>query len=116
MGNGSIFGELSLLFKSKRTATVKTQEKTLVIVISREAFDKYMKAPILSKLTGIIEYFKSISFLDSLENNKLLILASKTKTVVVQSSTLVVRQGSKSKYLYFIRKGRAKVLKNIEVV
>jgi CRP-like cAMP-binding protein len=43
MGNRTIFGELSLLFRGKRTATVKTQEASYVIVIPADTFNKYMR-------------------------------------------------------------------------
>lgn len=54
--------------------------------------------------------------MDSLDNNTLLILASKTNIQILQTNTLVVRQDNKSKYLYFIKKGRVKILRNIEVI
>ena len=43
MGNRTIFGELSLLFKGKRTATVKTLEACHVVIIPAETFNKYMR-------------------------------------------------------------------------
>ena len=50
MGNRSVFGELSLLFNGKRTATVKTMEASYVIVIPKTTFIKYMKEPMLKQL------------------------------------------------------------------
>lgn len=35
MGNRTVFGELSLLFNGKRTATVKTMEASYVLVIPK---------------------------------------------------------------------------------
>jgi len=54
MGNRSIIGELSLLFNGKRTATVKTMEASYVIVIPKSTFVKYMKDPLLKKLSVTI--------------------------------------------------------------
>mmetsp|Transcript_41499 Transcript_41499/g.30505 ORF Transcript_41499/g.30505 Transcript_41499/m.30505 type:complete len:165 (-) Transcript_41499:178-672(-) len=113
MGNRTIFGELGLLFEGKRTATVKTQESNHVIVIPKHSFNKYMRAPILKKFNIVISFFKSLNFMDNIDNSTLLIIASKTNSQVLQSNTLIARQGSKSKYLYFIKKGRVKVMKNI---
>lgn len=54
--------------------------------------------------------------MDNVDNNTLLILASKTNITVLQSNTLVIRQDNKSKYLYFIKKGRVKILRNLEII
>jgi CRP-like cAMP-binding protein len=116
MGNRTIFGELSLLFKGKRTATVKSQEACYVIVIPADSFNKYMRAPMLKKLNIIISFYRALNFMDGLDKNTLLILASKTNITILQSSTLVVRQDNKSKYLYFIKKGRVKILRSIEII
>ena len=50
MGNKACFGELSLLFNGKRTATVKSMEASYVIIIPKAVFIKYMKQPMLKKL------------------------------------------------------------------
>ena len=116
MGNRTLFGELSLLFKGKRTATVKSQEACYVLVIPAASFNNIMRTPILRKLNIIISYYKSLNFMDTLDNNSLMILASKTNVTQLQTNTLVVRQDNKSKYLYFVKKGRVTVLRNVEVV
>eukprot|EP00347_Sterkiella_histriomuscorum_P000850 403374282 len=116
MGSRTIFGELSLLFKGKRTATVKSLEACYVIIIPRDSFNKFMRQPMLKKLNIIISFYRSLNFMDGLDNNTLLIIASKTSTTTLQSNTLVVRQDNKSKYLYFIKKGRVKILRNIEII
>ena len=70
----------------------------------------------LKKLNVIIAFYRSLNFMDGLDNNTLLIIASKTHITNLQTNTLVVRQDNKSKHLYFIKKGRVKVLRNIEIV
>jgi len=77
MGNKSLFGELSLLFNGKRTATVSSLEACYVLLIRKEPFLKYMKASILKKLNRTISFFKSLAFMETVESNVLLILASK---------------------------------------
>ena len=58
IGAKQLFGELSLLFDGGRSGTIKTAEHTLVIVIPREAFLKYMKSVMLSKMSSTINYFR----------------------------------------------------------
>ena len=54
IGNKSLFGELSLLFKGKRTATITTLEAINVLVIPFAPFRKYMRNPMLRKLNVTI--------------------------------------------------------------
>lgn len=73
-----MFGELSLLFKGKRTATVKSQEATHVIIIPSHTFDAYMRTPMLKRLSVIMQFYRSLNFMDHIDSNTLMILASKT--------------------------------------
>lgn len=49
-----------------------------MIIIPREAFNNYMRQPMLKKLNIIISFYKALNFMDNIENNTLLIIASKT--------------------------------------
>lgn len=64
--NRDLFGELSLLFNRPRTATVQTLESCYAIIIPKEAFNLYMKDPLLKKLSGTIIFLKSLSIFDDL--------------------------------------------------
>ena len=83
ISNRSMFGELSLLFGGKRTATVRTLESCHVIKISKDTFNKYVRGPLLKKLNMIQQFYRSLSFFDSLDPTILLILASKTFVVTL---------------------------------
>lgn len=43
LNKGDAFGEISLLYNSKRTATVIANEKSDLIVLEKEAFSEYIK-------------------------------------------------------------------------
>ena len=74
LGNRDCFGELSLTFDSKRTATVETMESCYVIVIPKEAFEQCVKKPykkklhdnIALKIISIYPYFKNTLNLNKL--------------------------------------------------
>lgn len=83
MTKPSLFGELSMLFEGKRSATIKTLEATLVIFIPKIAFDKYMKNTILKKIGVTVEFYKSLPFTKNLDFNTLLVLSSKTHLQVL---------------------------------
>ena len=75
----SLFGELSLLFKGKRTATVSSLDFCSVLVIPNAAFRRYMKTLLLRKLSVTINFYRSLNFMDNLPTSVILILASKTE-------------------------------------
>lgn len=83
VSNRAIFGELSLLFESKRTATVRTSETSYVLVIPESTFNRFMREPMLKKFNIILQFYRSLSFFDSIDTSTLLILASKTFITVV---------------------------------
>ena len=70
----------------------------------------------LRKLNTTIQFLKSLNFFDELDPNVLLILASKTNLSVLQPNSLIIRQDKKSKYIYFISKGRVRILRNLPML
>ena len=54
--------------------------------------------------------------MDSLPSNIILILASKTQLSHLQPHTLIQLQGNKSTNLWFVKYGRVKIIRNIEVI
>ena len=60
MGKRTLFGELSLLFVQKRTATIVSTEPTVLLVIPSVTFRRCMKGAILQKINVLIDFFKQI--------------------------------------------------------
>lgn len=110
------FGELSLLFRSKRTASVRTIETCHVLVIPFESFNRFVREPMLKKLTSILQFYRALSFFASMDTSTLLILASRTFITKVKSNTLIARQGYKYGHVSFIKSGRVTVLRDLELV
>ena len=110
----SLFGELSLLFKGKRTATISTNDFCSMLVIPNAAFRRYMKSLLLRKLSVTINFYRSLSFMDNLPTNVILILASKTELQRFSKDTLICMQGNKSSNVYFIKYGRVRILRTID--
>ena len=54
--------------------------------------------------------------MSALPSNVILILASKTKLSHLQPHTLLQHQGNKSANLWFIKYGRVKMIRNIDIV
>ena len=112
----SLFGELSLLFKGKRTASVITQDFCSMLVIPNAAFRRYMKTLLLRKLSVTVNFYRSLSFMDALPTSVILILASKTELQKFSKDTLICMQGNKSSSVYFVKYGRVKILRNVDFV
>ena len=75
-----------------------------------------MKEPMLNKLNSTIQFFKSLNYFEELDPNVLLILATKTNLSVLQPNSLITRQDKKSKYIYFIKAGRVRILRNLPML
>lgn len=112
----SLFGELSLLFKGKRTASVIASDFCNMLVIPNAAFRKYMKTLFLRKLSVTVQFYRSLSFMDNLPTSVILILASKTEVQKFSKDTLLCMQGNKSTSVYFVKYGRVKILRNVTFV
>ena len=85
----SLFGELSMLFKGKRTASIITTDFCSLLVIPNAGFRKYMKTLLLRKLSVTVSFYRSLSFMENLPTNVILILASKTELQKFSKDTLI---------------------------
>ncbi len=90
-GEGSYFGEISLLDLEPRTASVKTLEETCCLVISRDALTAtILQNPevALSLIQGITKRFRS-----TIDNVKRLAFSSVYKRVVTLLMEMAVKDG-----------------------
>jgi len=115
MGRRTLFGELSLLFDTTRTATVIATEPTVVLVIPKEAFMHCMKKPLLLKINSLIEFYRLLPFAKGLPDRTLMMLACRSSISTLLQDTMVAVQGLRSKKVHFVRDGRLKVVREIQV-
>lgn len=62
-----------------------------------------------------MNFLRSLSFFDNMRIRYLNILASKALIIQLQTNTLISRQDKKSKYLYFVSRGRVKIIRELRM-
>ncbi len=73
-----------------------------------------MKEHYVQKLNRVIIFFKSMNFLKYTTVKNLLLFASRCQESRIPSKTVLTRQHEDSKYLFFVKSGRVKILKDLE--
>lgn len=115
MSKRTLFGELSLIFEQTRTATVIATQPTMLLVIPGEVFKTCMKSALLSKINTLIEFYKQLKYLKTIPDSTLMLLASRSYMQTLQPTTVVAIQDQPCKKAYFVKNGRVKVVREMEV-
>lgn len=114
---GDIFGEISLMFESPRTATVKASSDAKVWVLERTLFRTLTRKAAMETTLQNEVFINSVPILSSLTVEERVKLAEALEEQVFQPGENVVEQGEldASKF-YIVKKGEAAVTQNIESV
>ncbi|CAD8181144.1 unnamed protein product [Paramecium octaurelia] len=120
LGKGDAFGEISLLYNSKRTATVIANERSDLIVLEKDAFQEYMKTIDNTNEMKTVALNRLLQFLESLPvfqmfNKDLLVqLCTKCQIQMYPSQQILLKQGVEPTHMYIIKSGRVKAIKKIK--
>ena len=106
---GEGFGEIAIMNREPRTATLVCREETHLMVLSREGFEMLMGNYHNFIIKEKLQFFNSFSFFKSTSQSKIqhMILSLKPKTYSTQQ--YIYRPGEKIDALYFIKKGEVEV-------
>ncbi len=102
---GSIFGHLSLIFRSQRTASVTTCGACKLLTLSR---------PVLMTLPrpSMLAFLRKIPVLAIMSDNDVIELAESCSPVTFSSREYLIRFGDRSEpVVYFIRHGSVRVMR-----
>ncbi|OMJ76111.1 hypothetical protein SteCoe_24587 [Stentor coeruleus] len=105
LSKGEQFGELALLHDSPRTATVVTVEKTMLWVLSREAFRNAIQSINNKKHEENKQFIANIPIFHSFSPAQKDILLSMIVTHDFNDGQKIVSEGDPGDLLYFIKKG-----------
>jgi CRP-like cAMP-binding protein len=111
---GDAFGEIALLERGPRTATVRTTQRSQVYVLGRRDFDRLYPEGSEERalLTGNLRLIKLIleaQALSHLTTRQVRKLLSKAQTVSFSSGQRIVSEGEEGDAVYLICEGKAKV-------
>ena len=113
---GEIFGELSLIYDTPRSATVITVTDTDLIKIEKNPFNRYIKNVYEGQLQDQIEFLEICPVFNKMTKEDLIRLGIRTTTEKYATGQIILKNDSKCDNVYLIRRGSVKVVKNIKFI
>ncbi|EAR88797.2 cyclic nucleotide-binding domain protein (macronuclear) [Tetrahymena thermophila SB210] len=111
---GSSFGEISMLFGKKRTASVICGSECKIMKISKKNFEKLVdKEEQITVLNQRLEFLSQISFLNDLPKIIILTLIQESEILNLQRGANIYKQGDKADSVYVIQEGTIQICKKI---
>lgn len=112
---GDCFGELGILYGIKRNSSAITTSYVELLSLSKENYDKEIKGDALVIHQKAINFFKKNEILNVIPDDIMLEIVNKCKKPIeFKSNEVMLKQGVKSDYVYFIIKGNVKLLKRVD--
>ncbi|CAB9518957.1 activated protein kinase catalytic subunit alpha-1 [Seminavis robusta] len=111
---GSSFGELSLLYRSPRAATVKAKGECVTFRVDQKSFRSVLQKKNMQSAEQKLELLKKVSFLYDMEVFDLQKLSSAMTPVNFEPKDVLVKKGEAGDAFFLIQEGEVKVT-DIEV-
>jgi len=106
LGHGDSFGEMALMYNSKRAATVKAVTDMVLWALDMQTFNAVLQ----SMGTSTTQFLRHVDLLKPLTDDELEQMASKCKETVAADGEHVIREGDTDKDIYIIKHGTIKVM------
>jgi CRP-like cAMP-binding protein/Zn-dependent protease len=112
---GDYFGEIALLGRVRRTATVRAGTPLVVLSVGRGDFDRLLARrisapPQVAERIQTVEQLRQFSIFAQLSSQELDALASRLRAERFPAETVVVKEGDPGDAFYLIDAGQAEVL------
>ncbi|XP_015520818.1 cGMP-dependent protein kinase, isozyme 1 [Neodiprion lecontei] len=114
-GPGVAFGELALLYNTKRLRSIQVKSGGKVWILDRGVFRTVMMRSVQDRLQSNIRFLRRITIFQSLPEPKDHVLAKISDLLRVEffpAGTRIVRQGEEGHKFYIIRGGTVKITKD----
>lgn len=105
--SGDSFGELALLYNSKRAATCRSSSKCKLWSVDRTSFKCIVVAAIMNKRELFRGFLSTVPILGSLTDIEVLTLADAMTVENYNDQSIVCKQGEPGNYFYIIWEGQA---------
>ncbi|KAM3963401.1 cGMP-dependent protein kinase, isozyme 1-like [Aphomia sociella] len=110
-GAGVAFGELAILYRAKRFASIRCITQAKVWTLERRVFQKIMIRSGRQELDDNIRFLASVPFLKAVKQPELVKISECLKREFFSAGMAVVRQGDVGDKFYIIRGGTVSVTK-----
>ncbi|XP_056288963.1 cGMP-dependent protein kinase 1-like [Pseudoliparis swirei] len=109
IGQGTVFGELAILYNCTRTATVTALTDIKLWAIDRHGFQTIMMRTCLIKLSQYTDFLRSVPSFKELPEDVLSKLADVLEETHYSDSDYLIRQGATGDTFFIISEGQVKV-------
>ncbi|KAJ8725588.1 hypothetical protein PYW08_003771 [Mythimna loreyi] len=110
-GDGEVFGELAILYKAKRFASIRCITEAQVWMLERRVFQKIMVRSLQQEQDDNMRFLASVPLLQGIHPIELEKISEFLKREFFSAGTPVVRQGDRGDKFYIIRGGTVVVTK-----
>ncbi|KAK2563745.1 cGMP-dependent protein kinase 1, partial [Acropora cervicornis] len=102
---GRVFGELAILYKCPRTASVKAESDVKIWAIDRQTFQTIMMKTGIMRQKEHIDFLKSVPLLKILREDILSKVADCIEEAFYDEGEYIIRQGARGDTFFIIKKG-----------
>jgi len=108
---GGCFGELALMYKAPRAATVRANMDSVVWTVRRNAFRNALAQHGKQQLSQNLKFLKTVKLLKPLHAYELALIDDALESKKYKEGAVILKQGDAPKNFYIIKSGRAAWLK-----
>lgn len=112
-GPGVVFGELAILYKARRFASIKVTRDAFVWALDRKIFQKIMMKTGSQEREQNIKFLSSVRVLQGVSEDVLHKIGDLLKREFYATSSTIIRQGDQGDKFYIIRGGSVTVTKRM---
>lgn len=106
---GGYFGEIALIYNTKRTATIRTIDKVSCFVLKGDSFRKAIRSVSTEKLEENRRFLLSLWFFNKLTDQQKETFLSLVVVQKFKPRQRIVREGEKGKLMYLVKEGLVSV-------
>ncbi|XP_069704532.1 cGMP-dependent protein kinase, isozyme 1-like isoform X2 [Periplaneta americana] len=110
-GPGRAFGELAILYNTKRNATIRVVTNARVWVLNRQVFQQIMMRTRLKDIEDKVKFLRSHPLLKDLSTEILAKMSDLLKVEFFPPGHCIIKQGDKGDKFYIISGGNVKITK-----
>lgn len=110
-GPGVVFGELAILYKARRFASIKVTTDAFVWALDRKIFQKIMMKTGSQEREQNIKFLSSVKVLSGVSTDILLKVSDLLRREFYATGSTIIRQGDQGDKFYIIRGGSVTVTK-----